>query len=416
MISKLKKNDFQVIGVITFIILSYFFVPSLSVAYFDFNSAHGLIASFIKFAILATFGESLALRISRGIYYEKGFGILSRALVWGVLGVIIKLVFILFATGMPQVIAYFDHSTPVLSGSGILKQIAVAFSISLALNVIFSPWLFIIHSITNEHIRRCDGNFKTFFSSIQCHDIIVNLNWAVIWNFSIKKTILFFWIPAHTVTFLLPSDHQIMAAALLSVALGIILAFAKFEGANYKGLVMPLLKKLAAETKCTALFGQIRGDYVYHVAQHEIKANLKLSLNPGQRFPINYGAHGKIILAFSSQEERKKILDQGEINFLHSDVKLPLNGIVTSSDPKQDAPLDLIGLKTELQKCKDDGFAFAKSRAFPGINAISAPVFDASGKLIGCILMLGAFTDQKIQAYGETAKKAAQEMNDKLKR
>jgi DNA-binding IclR family transcriptional regulator len=415
MIFELKKNDLPILGFITLVLLSNLFLPQLFASYLSFNSVHGLIASFIKFAILATFGESLALRISRGIYYEKGFGLLSRAFVWGVLGIIIKLVFILFATGMPNVITYMNNTTLVLAHNNVFNRLVTAFSISLALNVFFSPWLFIVHSITNEHIRRCDGNFKTFFSPIQCHDIIVNLNWAVIWNFSIKKTIPFFWIPAHTLTFVLPPDHQILAAALLSVALGIILAFAKFEGANYKGLVMPLLKKLAAETKCTALFGQIRGDYVYHVAQHEIKANLKLSLNPGQRFPINYGAHGKIILAFSSQEERKKILDQGEINFLNSDVKLPLNGIVTSSDPKQDAPLDLVGLKTELQKCKDDGFAFAKSRAFPGINAISAPVFEASGKLIGCILMLGAFTDQKIQEYGETAKKTAQELSAKLK-
>lgn len=416
MIYQLKKNDFPVLAVITFIILSYLFVPSLSIAYFNFNSIHGLVTSFIKFAILATFGESLALRISRGIYYEKGFGLLSRAFVWGILGIFIKLVFILFATGMPQVIAYLDHTTPVFSGTGILKQFAVAFSTSLALNVIFSPWLFIVHSITNEHIRRCDGNFKTFFSPIQCHDIIVNLNWAVIWNFSIKKTIPFFWIPAHTLTFLLPPDHQIMAAALLSVALGIILAFAKFEGANYKGLVTPLLKHLAAETKCTAFFGQIRGDYIYHVAQHEIKANLKLSLNPGQRFPINYGAHGKIILAFSSEEERERILNRDDVNFLRNDIQLIPNGNTAISESNKDKPLDSESLKAELIKCRQDGFAFAKSRAFPGVNVISAPVFKNNNTIIGCILVLGVFGDQKISKYGKITWQAAQEMSAKLKK
>ena len=33
-----------------------------------------------------------------------------------------------------------------------------------------------------------------------------------------------FWIPAHTVTFMLPSEYQVMMAAALSVALGIFLS------------------------------------------------------------------------------------------------------------------------------------------------------------------------------------------------
>ena len=37
------------------------------------------------------------------------------------------------------------------------------------------------------------------------------------------KTIPFFWVPAHTITFMLPPEYQIVMAAYLSVALGIIL-------------------------------------------------------------------------------------------------------------------------------------------------------------------------------------------------
>jgi hypothetical protein len=47
------------------------------------------------------------------------------------------------------------------------------------------------------------------------------------WN-NIDKSILsliWFWIPAHTVTFILPRDFQIGLAALWSLALGIILGF-----------------------------------------------------------------------------------------------------------------------------------------------------------------------------------------------
>ena len=38
------------------------------------------------------------------------------------------------------------------------------------------------------------------------------------------KTVPLFWIPMHTVTFLLPAEYQVMMAAALSVALGVILS------------------------------------------------------------------------------------------------------------------------------------------------------------------------------------------------
>jgi hypothetical protein len=39
-----------------------------------------------------------------------------------------------------------------------------------------------------------------------------------------KKTIPFFWYPAHTITFLLPSEQRVLFAALLGIALGVLLA------------------------------------------------------------------------------------------------------------------------------------------------------------------------------------------------
>jgi len=50
------------------------------------------------------------------------------------------------------------------------------------------------------------------------------------WNFVFKKTIPFFWYPAHTITFLLPVDYQVLFAAILGIALGTILAMASLKG------------------------------------------------------------------------------------------------------------------------------------------------------------------------------------------
>jgi hypothetical protein len=45
-----------------------------------------------------------------------------------------------------------------------------------------------------------------------------------------KKTIPFFWYPAHTVTFLLPSEQRVLFAALLGIALGVLLALSSKKG------------------------------------------------------------------------------------------------------------------------------------------------------------------------------------------
>jgi len=40
------------------------------------------------------------------------------------------------------------------------------------------------------------------------------------------RTVLFFWIPVHTITFLLPEAFRVLFAALLGAVLGRILAWA----------------------------------------------------------------------------------------------------------------------------------------------------------------------------------------------
>ena len=62
-----------------------------------------MIMSFIKFAVLSTLGEVLGLRISTGVYVRNGFGILPRAVVWGILGMGINLAMIIFSNGVQSI-------------------------------------------------------------------------------------------------------------------------------------------------------------------------------------------------------------------------------------------------------------------------------------------------------------------------
>jgi len=222
-----KKDLFFIFGVIA-VFTPFFLSDDLLSFYKHFTHNSPMISSFVKFAILATMGEVIGLRIKTGDYYQKGFGIIPRAIVWGVIGLTIKMSFVIFATGTPIFLEKLGFTSAVkyISGPLSINKILVAFSISTAMNLIYAPIMMTMHKITDIHILNNNGTLRGFFTPIKFGEIISNLNWDVQYNFVFKKTIPFFWIPAHTITFLLPVDMQVLFAAILGIMLGVILAIA----------------------------------------------------------------------------------------------------------------------------------------------------------------------------------------------
>jgi len=231
----MKLRDFVFIAVVAIAFLPFFVSGFVYETYTTYNYTHPLLMSFLKFAILATLGESIGLRIKKGRYNEPGFGILPRAIVWGVIGLTIKLAFTVFYTGVPLFLEHdlgWEGARKFLAGPLSGKKVIVAFAISTAMNLIFAPMMMTFHKITDTHIEKTGGTLRGLFSPIPFGKIIRNLNWKVQYEFVFKKTIPLFWIPAHTVTFLLPVNVQVLFAAVLGIMLGIILAIAAIMSRN----------------------------------------------------------------------------------------------------------------------------------------------------------------------------------------
>lgn len=224
----MKKADFIFLAVVALFFLPFFTCQFVFDSYINFNAEHGMIMSFIKFGLLATLGEVIGLRIKSGGYYQKGFGVIPRAIVWGFLGLTIKMAFVIFAVGTPAFLAYLGmKEAPLLMKEAFsMNKLLVAFSISASMNLIYAPIMMTLHKITDMHIIKNGGSIAGFFKPIQFKEHFVNLDWSVQWGFVFKKTIPFFWIPAHTITFMLPPDFQVLFAAVLGIALGMILAVA----------------------------------------------------------------------------------------------------------------------------------------------------------------------------------------------
>lgn len=224
----MKKNDLYFALFLLALILPFLLSGEAFAAYGQFNRTHGMLMSFVKFAVLATLGEMLGLRIKRGVYAFPGFGIIPRAMVWGFLGMAIKAAFTIFAAGTPVFLEYLgmNGAVAIIKGDFTFSKIMIAFCISVAMNLTFAPIMMTFHKISDTHILQTGGTLAGFFSPFPAGKIITELNWDVQWNFVFCKTIPLFWIPAHTLTFLLPPDYQVLFAAFLGLALGVILAVA----------------------------------------------------------------------------------------------------------------------------------------------------------------------------------------------
>lgn len=179
---------------------------------------HPYLMGFIKFSILATMGELLALRIVNRTWRTPK-GILYRAIVWGFLGMVFVLIFDLFAGGVTSSI----KKGLLLSLGG---NLGFAFFTSALMNVTFGPTFMAFHRIMDTYIDLGEGSLSKIVR-VKLSEVVKAIDWYGFVSFVVLKTIPFFWIPAHTVTFLLPPEYRVLAAAFLSIALGGILAFAK---------------------------------------------------------------------------------------------------------------------------------------------------------------------------------------------
>lgn len=211
----MKRGDFfWLAGLAVFVAILV--IPITREMFVKFTTEHAYTGGFVKFFILATMGELLAIRIVTSDWNIPK-GLPYRAFVWGLLGMAIVLIFNVFAAGIAGALA-----NGFLPGGN--SKFAFAFFVSLIMNLSFAPTMMTFHRITDTFI---DMKYENRKGKVTLSDAAKRIDWDGFVSFVIVKTIPIFWIPAHTITFLLPPEYRVLSAAFLSIALGAILAFAK---------------------------------------------------------------------------------------------------------------------------------------------------------------------------------------------
>ena len=204
----ISSGVFLLTGLLIFLVTRNFFL--------SFASSYPLVAGFIKFFILATIGDFIGLRI-RIKKWKKPDYILIKAIVWGLIGVAIVLMFGIFPAGVEYL--QIENILP-FEGS----VVASALFTSILLNLTFAPTMMAFHRVSDTYL-----NMRVNNKNVSVKEAIDEIKWNQFFSFIVLKTIPLFWIPVQTITFLLPSEYRIIFAAVLGILLGLILGLFKNE-------------------------------------------------------------------------------------------------------------------------------------------------------------------------------------------
>jgi IclR family transcriptional regulator, KDG regulon repressor len=136
------------------------------------------------------------------------------------------------------------------------------------------------------------------------------------------------------------------------------------EFIDYMPIVKEYLKQAANITKSTcALVQPFDDDWVY-IEKEEPLVPFRISISIGQRFKLFSGATGKLFIAYMDYEKQQEILN-------NSSLKAFTDKTIT----------DKSAFEEELMKIRAQGYSISFEEHVSGIDGISVPIFDRSGKV-----------------------------------
>lgn len=174
---------------------------------------------------------------------------------------------------------------------------------------------------------------------------------------------------------------------------------ARLGGLAVRGITLveagrPTLERLAERTGETVNLAVREGVRALNVLQVDADHFVGVTDWTGRAAPLHATANGKALLAFGGEQLPGRLS------------KLTTHTIVDRSD-----------LRAELARSRTAGFAVAVEELEVGLNAVAAPVFDASGSCIAAVSVSGPayrLPEPKLPAVGELCAAAAAEISRRL--
>jgi DNA-binding IclR family transcriptional regulator len=161
------------------------------------------------------------------------------------------------------------------------------------------------------------------------------------------------------------------------------------ENLDYRRKAEPFLKELARMTGCTAFLGKVLEGRIYVVAKEYADDGVKITIPLGYRFPLSYGALGKIMLAFGDEKGRNDLL----------------------TDERLRHWAERVNLEEELFRFRTEGYAEDIREMDPRFSSVASPVLEPTQKVFGMVFIVGTFDEFTARLYGPQVASTAKELS-----
>jgi len=146
------------------------------------------------------------------------------------------------------------------------------------------------------------------------------------------------------------------------------LGMAKLHQMDLVREATPYLKELVNQCNETVHLGVLEAGEVLYLAKEESSQTIRMISYVGKRAPLHCTALGKVLLAYLSAEERKKILGEKVLPRLTEN---------TITDKRE--------LEKELSKIREQGFALDKEENEKDVRCVAVPIRNYQGKVVAAL-------------------------------
>ncbi len=145
------------------------------------------------------------------------------------------------------------------------------------------------------------------------------------------------------------------------------LGFSVLSGLDVREAALPYLEQLSRKLDQNVNLGVLDGREVIYVARIKRRRILNIDLSVGSRLGLHNTSIGRAILAWLNEADRERIL-----------AELP-------GDAAEAYGPGAEGLRVELARVRDQGYAICDEEFAVGLRAVGAPVFNAQGEVEAAI-------------------------------
>jgi DNA-binding IclR family transcriptional regulator len=142
--------------------------------------------------------------------------------------------------------------------------------------------------------------------------------------------------------------------------------------AGVPGAARPHLTRLRDECRETVVLAELHDTHVVPVLRVDGLYEMRMNQEVGRRYPAHAGATGKVLIANLPDDERRDLLARLELERLTDRTTVNRNT-----------------LRTQLKRISELGVAVTIGERVPDAVAISAPVFDAEGRVVAALTIGG---------------------------